>query len=65
MPTVVYGAETCCLNAREKRRLNVMKIQCLRRMCGVTVMDRIRNEVIWSEVGMMRDLCRSGGELCA
>ena len=25
-------------------------------MCGVAVMDRIRNEVIRSEVGVMRDL---------
>ena len=55
MPTVVYGAETCCLNAREKRRLNVMEMKCLRRMRGVTVMNRIRNYVIRREVGVMRD----------
>ena len=30
VPTVVYGAETWCLNAREKRRLNVIEMKCLR-----------------------------------
>ena len=39
VPTVVYGAETWCLNAREKRRLNVMEMKCSRKMCGVTVME--------------------------
>ena len=32
--TVVHGAETWCLNAWEKRRLNVIVMKCLRRMCG-------------------------------
>ena len=41
VPTVVYGAETWCMNAREKKCLNVMEMKCLRRMCGVSVMDRI------------------------
>ena len=56
MPTVVCGAETWCLNAREKRRLNVMEMKCLKRMSGVTVMDWIRNDVIREEVGVMRNL---------
>ena len=56
MPTVIYGAEAWWLKEREKRRLNVFEMKCLRKMCGVTVMDRIRNEVIREEVGVMRDL---------
>ena len=51
VPTVVDGAETWCLNAREKKRLKVMEMKCLRNMCGVTVMDRIRNDVIREEGG--------------
>ena len=35
VPIVVYWVETWRLNAREKRRLNVMEMKCLRRMCGV------------------------------
>ena len=33
-----------------------MEMRCLRRMCGVIVMDRIRNDLIREEVGVMRDL---------
>ena len=44
MLTVIYGAETWCLNAREKWRLNVMEMNCLSRTCGVTVMDRTRRK---------------------
>ena len=56
VPTVIYGAEAWWLKEREKRRLNVFEMKCLRKMCGVTVMDRIRNEVIREEVGVIRDL---------
>ena len=52
------------LNAREKRRLNVMEIKCLRSICGVTVRDKIRNEEIRRRVGIQVDL--SGrAERCA
>ena len=46
-----------------KKRLNVFEMKCLRKMCGVTVMDRIRNGVIRGEVGVMRDLA-SRAENC-
>ena len=52
VPTVLYGAETWGLNVREKRRLDVMEMKCLRSMCGVTVRDRIRNEEIRRRVGV-------------
>ena len=34
----------------------MMDMKCLRKMCGVTIMDRIRNDVIREEVGVMRDV---------
>ena len=43
VPTGLYGAETWNLGAAEKRRLNVTEMRCLRSMCGVTCMDRVRN----------------------
>ena len=46
VPSVSYGSETWALNVREERRLNVMEKKFLRRLCGVTIMDRIRNEGI-------------------
>ena len=34
----------------------MMEIKCLRKMCGVTLMDRIRNDEIRKELGVRRDL---------
>ena len=35
VPTVIYGAKTWGLNVREKRRLNVKEMKCLRRQLGI------------------------------
>ncbi len=35
VPTVLYGAETWNMGAKERGRLNVMEVRCLRSMCGV------------------------------
>ena len=56
VPTVIYGAEAWWLREGVKKRLNVFEMKCLRKIRGVTVMDRMRNEVIREEVGVMRDL---------
>ena len=64
VPTVLYWTETWGLNAREKRRLNVMEMKCLRSICGVTVRDRIRNEEIMRRVGVQVDLLGKA-ERCA
>ncbi len=44
--TALYGAETWNMEAAEWKRLNVMEPRCLRSMCGVTRMDRVRNEEV-------------------
>ena len=46
MLTVLYGADTRCLDVREKRRLNVIEMKCLRSIYGMTVRNRIKNEEI-------------------
>ncbi len=46
VPTVLYGAETWNMGAAERRRLNVMEMRCLRSMCRVTRMDRVRNDEV-------------------
>ena len=56
VPTVIYGAEAWWLKEGEKKRLNMLEMKCLRKICGVTVIDRIRNVGIREEVGVMRDL---------
>ena len=53
VPTATYGARAWWLNEGEKKRLNVFEMKCLRKICGVTIMDRIRNDVIREEVGVI------------
>ena len=43
VPTVLYGCETWELNAKLKRRIEVLEMKGLRNICGVKRSDRIRN----------------------
>merc|ERR1712212_1048965 len=52
VPTVMYGGESWGLVGKERRRLNVMEMNCLRNMCGVTRRDRVRNEEVRERVGV-------------
>ena len=54
--TALYGAETWNTGARDRRKLNVVEMRCLRSMCGVTRRDRIRNEEIRRRTGVGREL---------
>ena len=56
VPTALYGAETWNMGARDRRRLNVMEMRCLRSMCGVTRRNRVRNEEVRRRTGVMREL---------
>ena len=56
VPTALYGAETWNMGVADKKRLNVMEMRCLRSMCGVTRMDRVRNEEVRRRTGVVRDL---------
>ncbi len=53
---VLYGAETCNMEEADRRRLNVIEIRCLRNMCEVTRMDRVRNEEVQRRTGVVREL---------
>ncbi len=44
------------MGVTEKRRLNVMEMMCLRSMCEVTLMDRVRNEEVRRRSGDAREL---------
>ena len=56
VPTALYAAETWGLRAAERRRLDVMEMRCLRSMCGVSRMDRLRNEEVRRRTGVMGEL---------
>ena len=53
---VLYAAETLSMGVPERKRLKVMKMRCLRNMCGVTRMDQVRNEVVQRGTGITREL---------
>ena len=52
VPTVLYGCETWCLNARERKKVDVMEMKCLRSICGVRLVDRVRNERVRERCGI-------------
>ena len=56
MPTVLYEAETWGTSVRDRKRLNVMEIKCLRCMCGLNRRDRVRNEEVHRRVRMQETL---------
>merc|ERR1711895_362877 len=50
--TIMYGSESWGLRVEERDKLDVAEMKCLRSMCGVTRMDRVRNEVVRERVGV-------------
>ena len=45
-PALVYGEETCALKKAQENKLELAEMQMLLRRCGVTKLDKIRNEII-------------------
>ena len=45
-PALIYGAETWALKKAQEKKLEVADMRMLRSMCGVTKLDKIRNERI-------------------
>ncbi len=54
--TALYGTETLNMGAAERRRSNVMEMRCLKCMCGVTRIDRVRNDEMQRRKGVVRKL---------
>jgi hypothetical protein len=50
-PTLLYGSEVWATSVAERRRMEVMSMKCMRAMCGVSIMDRVRNEDIRRRCG--------------
>ena len=59
MPVLLYGAECWTMRKEDERRLLTMEMSCLRRMPGVTRLDRIKNEEIRKKSKPTRDSSRS------
>ena len=56
VPTVTYGSELWGMKERERQKLNVFEMRCLRSMCGVTRWDRLRNTVVRDRTGVNKEL---------
>ncbi|KAG5581032.1 hypothetical protein H5410_051659 [Solanum commersonii] len=51
-PALLYGAECWPVKNAHVQKMHVAEMRMLRWMCGNTRSDKIRNEVIWEEVGV-------------
>ena len=58
VPTVMYGSESWGMKVEERNKLDVAEMKCLRSMCRVTRMDRVRNEVVRERVGVSENLSK-------
>ena len=56
VPTALYGTEAWGMRSTEKRKLNVLEMKCLRRLVGVSRMDRVRNEEVRRRARIERKL---------
>ena len=43
VPTALYRIEAWDMTSPERRRVNVLEMKCLRRLFGVSRMDRVTN----------------------
>ena len=43
IPAVVYGSETMSLSVRERGKLKVFDMRCLRRIYGIRRLDSVKN----------------------
>ena len=51
IPTVVHDSETWLLSTQEKRKIEVFEVMCLRNICGIRRVDRVRNTLIREKCG--------------
>ena len=56
VPTALYGVEAWDMRSAERRKVNVLEMECLRSLVGVSRMDRVRNEEVRMRAGIERKL---------
>ena len=55
-PTALYGAEAWGMRSAERRKVNVLEMNCLRSLVGVSRMDRVWNEEVRRRARIEREL---------
>ena len=58
MPTLLYASETWTLLERHKSKVQAFEMRCLRKVEGVTMLDKVRNEEVRSRLGQVAVLSR-------
>ena len=61
VPTVMHGSESWGMKVKEREKLDVAEMKCLRTMCGVKRMDRVRNEAVRVRVGVPEKMSKRVG----
>ena len=56
LSVLMYNSETWVLREEDKRRVRVFEMACLRKILGVTKMDRLHNTSIRERVGYQEDI---------
>ena len=51
------------MRSAERRKVNVLEMQCLRSLVGVSRMEIVRNEKVRRRAGIKRELVRKGVKL--
>ncbi len=52
VPTLTYASETWAWNESQRSRVQAVEMSYLRRACGVSRMDGMRNESVYERFGM-------------
>ena len=58
MPTLLYAHETWRLLERHKSRMQALEMRCLRRVEGVTMLNKVKNVDIGSRLGQVAVVSR-------
>jgi len=53
---ILYNSETWTLKEEQKRKLRVFEVSVLRKICGITGRDRIRNTDVLKELNIEKDI---------
>ena len=55
-PSLMYGSEVWVLNKSERKKIEAVEMNCLRSICGVRRIDRVRNEEVRRMCGKERSV---------
>ena len=62
VPTALYGAEAWGMRSAERRKVNVLDMNCLRSLVGMSRMNRVRNEEVRRRAGVEMELVSRGDQ---